>query len=90
MVQGTPTAAKAWQQHGRQHLQKQIKDHGRVQQQGACKSRHVLIIEDKPVITNDVSKLCFLRYWAEELHLKKFSHNCSKISVTLVRVDSAR
>jgi hypothetical protein len=49
-----------------------------------------LVIEDKPVTTNDASKVCFLRYWAEELHLKKFSHNCSKISVTLVRVDSAR
>jgi hypothetical protein len=74
MAQGTPTAAKAWQQHGRQHLQKQLKDHGRLQQQGACKSRHVLIIEDKPVITNDVSKLCFLRYWAEKNCILKNFH----------------
>jgi hypothetical protein len=32
IVQGTPTAAKAWQQHGRQHLQKQLKVPGRLQQ----------------------------------------------------------
>ncbi len=48
---GTPTAAKAWQRAGSTAVPKQHKDHGRLQQQGTCNSRHVLLKEGKPVTT---------------------------------------
>jgi hypothetical protein len=47
----TPTAAKDWQRAGSTAETKQHKDHGRLQQQGACNSRHVLVKEGKPITT---------------------------------------
>jgi len=48
---GTPTAAKAWQRAGSTAVTKQHKDHERLQQQGSCNSRHVLVKEGKPGTT---------------------------------------
>jgi hypothetical protein len=45
------TVARAWQQQGRQQGQKQHKDQGYLQQQGASNSGHVLVSEVKPETT---------------------------------------